>query len=775
MKFGKRGVDLPLSPRVLLRLGLVGCGLLLGCRSDGAKECRELLAAEEHAAAARSCEELFATSGSPEAGLAAARAHSALGHGDQVLLWLDRLRGTPQEGASLRLAARVHHQRQELDKALAAFERAADLLRAAGDSAEAAKSLYGLFYIHWDAGRFRPALTYAHAAAAEAEAAGDAALRSTALSGVFTIHYELGDLDGARLAAEAAKQLGLAEDRSYLASFLGTLYLDQNRPALARLALEEALLDPATDRRFSRSVHLNLVRANLELGELDRAERHLESAWTFAEPEGREQSALLSFQARLERRRGRLDEAAETLDRALAQNPHTDWRGKLLSQKGRVEEERGHPGAARDAYLEAMEIVEGQRAELGFDDLKPWLLEARRQPFEGYFLLAARSGDLTEAVDAVERAKARTFLDAHIAAVAPASVLAEPTSGSELGAERLSGRIESLQSLLPRLRASQVASPRPLEEIGSSLRGRHVVLYFRAREDLWQIVVRSGAPEIRRLEIEVAEAGRWAGRLAADPGDPVALGVLSRALLPPSSLPAPGAELLVAADPTLDGIPFALLEVRGQPLVTRNPVLHVPSLNALVVLSERARDSTAAPVVLGDPRGDLPAARREVLEVAAHLGSEPQVGSAADRTALDGARRARVLHLATHAGSGAGGPWLALADGELEAAEVLERQLAPELVVLASCSAASRRGLGTWGSLGATFLAAGSRHVLAALGPIEDEAARRFVLRFYAHGGAADPARGLARAQREALAEGIPAAEWAPFVILGAGIGSPVS
>ena len=272
-------------------------------------------------------------------------------------------------------------------------------------------------------------------------------------------------------------------------------------------------------------------------------------------------------------------------------------------------------------------------------------------------------------------------------AVAPASVLAERASGSGLGAERLSGRIESLQSLLPRLRASQVASPRPLEEIGSSLRGRHVVLYFRAREDLWQIVVRSGAPEIRRLEIEVAEAGRWAGRLAADPGDPVALGVLSRALLPPSSLPAPGAELLVAADPTLDGIPFALLEVRGQPLVTRNPVLHVPSLNALVVLAQRARDSTAAPVVLGDPRGDRPAARREVLEVAARLGSEPRVGSAADRTALDGARRARVLHLATHAGSGAGGPWLALADGELEAAEVLERQLAPELVV----SPAARR------------------------------------------------------------------------------------
>lgn len=301
-----------------------------------------------------------------------------------------------------------------------------------------------------------------------------------------------------------------------------------------------------------------------------------------------------------------------------------------------------------------------------------------------------------------------------------------------------------------------------------------MVVFFRAREELWQIVVRSGVPEIRKLEGDVAEVRRWSGRLMADPGDPVAIRALSQVLVPEGSLPPPGAELLVAIDPILDGIPFALLEVEGKPLVMRHSVLHVPSLNALASLSERNRESTGVPVVLGDPRGNLPASRREVLEVAAHLGSDPRVGVAADLQALAGARGARVLHLATHASSGAAGPRLFLADGELDGAEILERQLAPDLVVLASCSAAARRGLGTWGSLGATFLAAGSRNVLAALWPIEDEAARRFMLRFYLHGGAEDPARGLARAQREALAEGVPAAEWAPFVILGAGVDDPV-
>ncbi len=76
---------------------------------------------------------------------------------------------------------------------------------------------------------------------------------------------------------------------------------------------------------------------------------------------------------------------------------------------------------------------------------------------------------------------------------------------------------------------------------------------------------------------------------------------------------------------------------------------------------------------------------------------------------------ARVLHLATHTSAGPGGPSITLADGELNAREVIGRNLAPELVVLASCATARRRGLGMWGSLGAAFLAAGSEGVLAAL------------------------------------------------------------
>ena len=69
--------------------------------------------------------------------------------------------------------------------------------------------------------------------------------------------------------------------------------------------------------------------------------------------------------------------------------------------------------------------------------------------------------------------------------------------------------------------------------------------------------------------------------------------------------------------------------------------------------------------------------------------------------------------------------------------------------------------------MGAAFLAAGSRAVLASLWSVEDRQTHEFVLRFYAEGGASDPAGALARAQRVAIDQGQSPTLWAPFVLFG--------
>jgi CHAT domain-containing protein len=87
--------------------------------------------------------------------------------------------------------------------------------------------------------------------------------------------------------------------------------------------------------------------------------------------------------------------------------------------------------------------------------------------------------------------------------------------------------------------------------------------------------------------------------------------------------------------------------------------------------------------------------------------------------------------------------------------------------VLASCASGARPGRQMWGSLGASFLAAGSRSVLASLWSVEDAPTRELILRFYSEGGAPDPAGALARAQRVAIGRGLSPKIWAPFVLLG--------
>jgi CHAT domain-containing protein len=147
----------------------------------------------------------------------------------------------------------------------------------------------------------------------------------------------------------------------------------------------------------------------------------------------------------------------------------------------------------------------------------------------------------------------------------------------------------------------------------------------------------------------------------------------------------------------------------------------------------------------------------------------PRHGAQATRHVLREASRSSVLHVATHAGHDALGPWLELADGRVHADAILDMQARPDLVVLATCLSAARPGDTMWGSLGAAFLAAGSQAVLATLWSVDDALTRRFVLRFYREGGASEPVEALARTQRAFIAAGEPASVWSPFVILGSG------
>lgn len=759
-----RGRDrLVWGPGALCLAGLGG--FLAGCRESGVQGCLDLNSKQQYEAAVERCSQVFAREGDPKAGAAVARAQYSLGNQEEALAWVARLaKNADVDPGVWVLAGAVHEQRGELDKAEEAYRRALGPMRAARDEPRLADLLVRLSKVSWRRSRFRASLLFAREALQQAEDAQDRELELRAADALYTVLYTVGDLAGARRALEAAytRSEGLESARAArLLANRGGLLADEGRLALARRDLEKALALGAgsDDPQFFRAVCLNLTNVCLELGDSEQAARHLAEASKHTEAGKPQPTSVLYYGARVALAQGRPEDALPALTEALAQESDPDWIWDLEYQRGRAEEALGRSAAA--AYERSIATVERMRRELALDELKSWLLDRKRQPFEALFLLQARSGRAEAALATAERALARTFLDAFLhTAAAPGAFVAEPGSAASLV------RLESLESLLPAMSESPVAAPQPIDRVLSALAGRRALIYFEAGDELWPISVDGG--RVRLLTPAPAgEVRRLAGRFLAKPEDARTAEDLGKWLLPPGSLPEKRRTLHVVADGALGNVPFAALRRGGRYLVEDHALVLAPSLSALAVLESRRTGGFLPPLVLADPEGNLPAARAEGVEVARLLRGTAVTGEQAKSAALAMASRARALHLAAHTGLGPRGAWLQLADRRWSASEILARRIGPPLVVLASCSSAVRPGRDMWGSLGAAFLAAGSRAVLANLGSVEDRQARELVLRFYAEGGAVDPAGALARAQRVAIRRGLSPTSWAPFVLFG--------
>ncbi|MFL6198645.1 MAG: CHAT domain-containing protein [Thermoanaerobaculia bacterium] len=744
-------------------LGLAGIlGVLAGCRKSGVQDCLGLTETQRYEEAVLRCEEVYAAEGSAEAGVAAARAHYFLGHPDEALAWRDRLvkAGKARPGIEA-LAAAVHQQRGEIDEAERGYRRDLALSRAAGDHRRVADNLYRLFYLTWGRASYRETYLLASEALQEATQAQNRDLQALAAQALFTSLFEVGDLQGARKTLEAARELIDEKDRSAQASFLnslGAVLVAEGRLALARRSFEQALdLGAGSTPELLRAVHLNLTEVHLLLGDVQGAAHRLSQYSKHLEPGQPVPASFYSYRARVALAQGRPADAAEDLSKALSQDPEPEWAWQLEYQQGLVAEARRDLPAAEAAYRSSIATVEEMRRSLAFDELKTWLLDERRQPFEALFRLQAGSGRAEEALATAEHAQARTFLDAFLYA---SSAAAAPTPGSSLQ------RIEGLESLLPAMSESPVAALQPIDRALTSFGDRHGLVYFEAGDALWLITVARGRARLHELAPK-AEVRRLADRFLAHPEDARTAERLGEILLPPGALPKPGRTLHLVADGLLGNLPFAALRREGRYLVEDHALLFIPSLSALTALEENRRESAGPPLVLADPKGDLPTAAAEGREVAKLLGGTALIGRKALSGELKRASRVRALHLAAHSGLGTRGAWLQLADRQVGASEIVTGRIGPRLVVLASCSSGVRPGRQMWGSLGAAFLAAGSQAVLASLWSIEDERARELVLRFYAEGGVSDPAGALARAQRVAIRRGLSPNHWAPFVVFG--------
>ncbi|MEM8931332.1 MAG: CHAT domain-containing protein, partial [Acidobacteriota bacterium] len=223
----------------------------------------------------------------------------------------------------------------------------------------------------------------------------------------------------------------------------------------------------------------------------------------------------------------------------------------------------------------------------------------------------------------------------------------------------------------------------------------------------------------------------------------------------------------------LHAIDLHALPFDGAPLIEQVTVAYGVDLPTV------KRDGELGPsVVIGDPSGDLAAARNEAAQVFRllqpfgaihHLDGLAATGAVV-RQHLDGADH---VHYAGHAHFAGWDSHLLLADGSsLTVDDILALRRPPRTVVLASCEAG--RAVAAGGretfDLARAFATAGSTAVIAATRPVSDEVTGRLMSTLYdawtgSGGLTGDAAAALRQAQRR-LRETDPDADWAAFRLI---------
>ncbi|HEV2853157.1 MAG TPA: CHAT domain-containing tetratricopeptide repeat protein [Thermoanaerobaculia bacterium] len=570
----------------------------------------------------------------------------------------------------------------------------------------------------------------------------------------------------------------------------GVLYRNLGDPVRAVEAFREAVVEYRRmgDTAGVSNAWLNLGLAqHLNLERPGEAEMAFREALRLAEESGdrTEEVQDLFYLGRLLLERGRLDEAKAVYRRCLEvaeASGSAEGRWAAREGLGRIARARGDLAGALGHLERALSEIEQVRAGIArprragyFGDKRAVYAAAvetlgaleRREPGRGW-------GERGLAV--VQRAKARDLLDA-------------------LG----SGR--------------QPAAPLGAAELRARVREGAVLEYFLGESHLYLWVIGPGGIRFHDLgaKAPVLDAvTRLHHDLASglDP-KPNTMTALSRVLLgaarPPSRN---GGPLRIAPDGALRYLPFELLEdpaAPGVPLIERRAVSYLPSASTLAALGHQDRSEGVRLLGIGDPvvtrknggsptprellverfgLAPLPASSREIASAARLLGGQAIeiTGDRATKKALREAvaRGARVVHLATHTvideRPGRGAAILLTAsdddDGLLSPEEIAALDDRSDLTVLAAC----RTALGTGeegqalASLTGSFLAAGSRSVLATLWDVGDAETAAFMEQFYFElGRGLPPAEALQAAKNRLRADSRwnRPSLWSGYVLIG--------
>lgn len=498
---------------------------------------------------------------------------------------------------------------------------------------------------------------------------------------------------------------------------------------------------------------LNRATALSQLGRLDEAERVLDDIRARADKDlsSSQQERLHLVAGYLAARRHKPEEAAQHFNQAALDEDDEEvfdgeYRWRARYELALAYRATGKLEQAEEALRAAIATTEKLRSRSAQLELRPWILAHRSSPHRELLSLLIELRRHEEALAVAESLHTRAWLDAVLAT--------RPDDTADHAATVASAR---------KLVAAKTAPPPTSSELMAAIGDREALVYLFLGSAIWRAHVRDGAVTFAQLP---PSAAKLISELRANPDSPSR--AKASAILLPADLSRSREPLYIVAhgdgDPDapsgsssgtgadLAAFPFAALLLGGRPIIATRPIARLPGLAALRC---RASGSTASTwddraVFLGNSRGDLPEAEREVKQQSArHPRSTAHVGPSATRRALDSARGADLLHVAVHGVSTPSGQALQLADAKPTAADILAAGIDPRLVVLSGCATAVSAAPEAWNGFPSAFLAAGSRYVIATLRSVGDAEAAQVIDAYYQQPATLTPIHRLAAAQAQ--------------------------
>lgn len=489
---------------------------------------------------------------------------------------------------------------------------------------------------------------------------------------------------------------------------------------------------------------------------------------------------------------GRPAEALEHYRRmeALAADafaPGGRWWAKV--RQAAAHEHLGEIDAALDALGEAGSILDDQSLQVPLDAGRERFVAERDAGVRRHLELLLDADRVAEALDVARRSRSRV-----LEGVRRGHRLAHLSAGEQATWDLEISRYLDLRDAIEADAAEDWRLSKARRDVARVRRAERRGEARRALDRAFQVfggeATRTTLPQFHPGELVLAYhplPEGWVGFAARPAGidvhrfelpagvldDPRAL---AERLLEPFRDAVEAAERLrVLAYGDLQAVDVHALPWNGEVLLTAKAVVYGLDLERRP--PGAGRDVRRA-LVVGDPRGDLPAARHEAEAVADALEKREEV----DVVRLEGlaatlpelrrhVETVDLLHIAGHGVAAGRFGWesglLLAGNGRLTLGDILALGRAPAEVVLSSCESARGAGTEVAGlGLAQAFLVAGSERVIAALRPVGDRDTAVLFRRLYASSGSSSGLAARLRRAQLAWRESDPAADWASFRVL---------